>query len=442
MKCAKLKVTIDSRDSKLSWIALTASVLLMFSSFGFMRMFGIFYSVFLKEFKSSKEKTAWVGSIPVSLVFILSPLAMWLHERYGLRRCTTLSVIPLSASLLMTSFSRNIDQTFVTYSVPFGLASCVMIMGTHKAAYRYFDKRLSTATAIQTGGCSIAEIGLSYLISFLLTKVELERTLQILAVVFLFIGLTSSRLFFSTNYQNEEQPSWKSKGYQVYFKLLKNKPFGFFLFAMAILSFTYSVSSVHQVQLAIEYGASESLARQFPVFTAVSGCIGRLTAGVVADSKIVNIVSYFQCILFLIGTISIIAAFSYTKTHVLVYVWVYAFIEGQVNVTVTPITRDLVGLTYLSEGISLLLAVIAVPVVLGPPLIGFLADITQDYKVFFYVAGVPPLLATFALIIVRYMISEEDKQRKQDAKTINIEEDNKDSEVDYAAQILLKETIL
>ena len=137
------------------------------------------------------------------------------------------------------------------------------------------------------------------------------------------------------------------------------------------------------MQLAIEYGASESLARQFPVFTAVSGCIGRLTAGVVADSKIVNIVSYFQCILFLIGIISIIAAFSYTKTHVLVYVWVYAFIEGQVNVTMTPITRDLVGLTYLSEGFSLLLAVIAIPVMLGPPLIGMHAFV-QNYS--FYLA--------------------------------------------------------
>ena len=106
---------------------------------------------------------------------------------------------------------------------------------------------LFSILAIQTGGCSIAEIGLSYFISFLLTKIGLERTFQILAAVFLFIGLTSSQLFFSTNYQNEGQPSWKSKGYQVYFKLLKNKPFGFFLFAMAILSFTYSVSSVHQV---------------------------------------------------------------------------------------------------------------------------------------------------------------------------------------------------
>ena len=57
MKCANLKVAIDSRDSKLSWIALMASVLLVFSSLGFMRLFGIFYSAFLKEFKSSKEKT-------------------------------------------------------------------------------------------------------------------------------------------------------------------------------------------------------------------------------------------------------------------------------------------------------------------------------------------------------------------------------------------------
>ena len=52
------------------------------------------------------------------------------------------------------------------------------------------------------------------------------------------------------------------------------------------------------------------------------------------------------------------------------------------------------------------------------------------------------MLAAFALIIVRYMMSEEDKQRKKDVKTINIEEHNKDNEVDYAALTLLKETTL
>ena len=48
---------IPSRDSKLSWLSVAASVLSLLCSLGFFHGFGILYNAFLEEYNESKEKT-------------------------------------------------------------------------------------------------------------------------------------------------------------------------------------------------------------------------------------------------------------------------------------------------------------------------------------------------------------------------------------------------
>ena len=48
---------ITSRDSKLSWLTVAASVLSLLCSFGFLQGFGILFNAFLDQYQDSKEKT-------------------------------------------------------------------------------------------------------------------------------------------------------------------------------------------------------------------------------------------------------------------------------------------------------------------------------------------------------------------------------------------------
>ena len=52
-----LKHKVSKRDSAWAWVTLVASTLVLFSSFGFVYKFGIFYSYFLEEYNDTKEKT-------------------------------------------------------------------------------------------------------------------------------------------------------------------------------------------------------------------------------------------------------------------------------------------------------------------------------------------------------------------------------------------------
>ena len=75
----------------------------------------------------------------------MAPFASWVLNKFTLRTCAMASSVPLAASLLVTSFARDLDETFLTFSIPFGIAGCLIFMGTMKSVYLYFDKQLATA---------------------------------------------------------------------------------------------------------------------------------------------------------------------------------------------------------------------------------------------------------------------------------------------------------
>ena len=57
------RLRIASRDSKLSWLTLVASILILLCSFGFLQSFGILYNAFIEQYKSSKEVTGKLGCL-------------------------------------------------------------------------------------------------------------------------------------------------------------------------------------------------------------------------------------------------------------------------------------------------------------------------------------------------------------------------------------------
>ena len=78
-------------------------------------------------------------------MFLLGPVASWIVNKLGLRLSTMLAALPVSASLLLTSYMTDFAYLFATFSIPFGVGSSVLLMASVKAICVYFDKWLSIA---------------------------------------------------------------------------------------------------------------------------------------------------------------------------------------------------------------------------------------------------------------------------------------------------------
>jgi len=401
---------IASRDSSLSWITVAASVMVLLCSFGFLHGFGILYHAFLDEYQDSKEKTAWVGSIPMAMMCILAPIASWVLNRCSLRLCTALLAIPIGLSFLVTSYARNIDEVIAAFSIPFGITSCMFYMIGNKSLQVYFNKRMLTANGLMTGGCAVSQVGFAYIIITLLNSLGLEQTLRVLGGIMALICVVASQFYLPTSYEHNQQNSAASnkRGVLFYLKLLQNKQFAIFAFANFICCFAYGVSSVHQVQVALHYGVSESTARQFPVFTAISNALGRAFCGVTVDFKAFRFISFYTLALFLNGAVAIIGSFSSSSTHLIVYIWFFAFTDGVIQVCSASMVRETVGLDAFPEGFAIMLAADSISIMLGPPLLGFIVDQTSDYRSYFFVAGIPPLISAIIIFPLRFMKRSEE----------------------------------
>ena len=108
------------------------------------------------------------------------------------------------------------------------------------------------------------------------------------------------------------------------------------------------------------------------MFAAVSNAVGRVICGFIVDLRAIQFISYYTVILALNGTVAVIGSLSSSPTHLIVYIWVYAFIDGFVQVCATTMVRETVGLDAFPEAFAILLTVDSISIMLGPPLLGII----------------------------------------------------------------------
>ena len=114
----------------------------------------------------------------------------------------------------------------------------------------------------------------------------------------------------------------------------------------------------------------QDIARQFPVFTAISNALGRVCCGFIVDAGFFKFKNYYPMTLILNAMVSLAGFFSSSPTHLIIYIWVYAFTDGIIQICSSTMVRDILGLNTFTEGYAVLLTVDSVSIMLGPPLIG------------------------------------------------------------------------
>ncbi len=100
---------------------------------------------FVNDLTSFYSISAWVGSITFALTYGLTPVGHLVSQKLSVRQSVILGTALTGSSLLATSFVRELNVVFVTFSLIYGVGSSVLFMTAMRAASLYFDRRYSTA---------------------------------------------------------------------------------------------------------------------------------------------------------------------------------------------------------------------------------------------------------------------------------------------------------
>jgi hypothetical protein len=110
----------------------------------------------------------WIGAALLSSAGISSLVGVYLFRYFGLRRVALASGVLTVFAFVSTPHIPNLGYIFLTYSIPFGIATgfheCITVVSLRE----YFSKQLGLATGVRYAATGIGTVLVSYLIPIIL----------------------------------------------------------------------------------------------------------------------------------------------------------------------------------------------------------------------------------------------------------------------------------
>lgn len=171
-------------DGGWGWMVVFASLMICLISDGISFSFGLLYIEFLKEFKESKSKTAWIGSLFMAVPLILGPVGSALVDKFGCRKMTIVGGVISGLGFIISSFAESIEMVFFTFGFLSGLGLCLCYVTAVVSIAYWFDKKRTLATGLGACGTGIGTFLYAPLTQYSIEEYGWRGTVLLLAGTF------------------------------------------------------------------------------------------------------------------------------------------------------------------------------------------------------------------------------------------------------------------
>jgi len=138
--------TTSPTDGGWGWTVVGASFLAHVIADGCGFSFGVLFAELLDAFGESKSRTAWVGSLFVSIPAVCGPIAGALTTRYGCRITTIVGGLIAGVGCFVSAFSRNVSELCLTFGIVAGFGLSLVFVPSVVIVAFYFEKKRAFAT--------------------------------------------------------------------------------------------------------------------------------------------------------------------------------------------------------------------------------------------------------------------------------------------------------
>ncbi|KAL9954127.1 hypothetical protein ACROYT_G041625 [Oculina patagonica] len=391
---------------------------------GVLMSFGVLFPVIIKRFNSSRQETAWIGSLASSLSFFASPVAGRIIEKFSCRFVTMIGAVISAMGLVLSSFADRTIVYYFAYGVLVGFGACCVRTSSFLVVAKYFHKRRPFATGILTSGAGLGLFVLAPITRVLLDNFGLDSTLRFLAGIVFLSGISALAYdpnveendhHGSTSQLEEEDSRERGKARIVDCSVWTVPTFTVFAFCLVMEQFGKSITSIHLVKYSEEQGISSENSSRLLMFFGLASCFARLLSGRVCDLKHINPRFVFQVGSFTAALSTILLPLARSYSHFLVCS-VFFGLGGGTTIT----TGNLIFLTCVDKrrrasafGLASFLG--SFSILSSAPLAGFLADELESYAPSFYLAGSTLILCAvlpFVLLCVKVNRNDESDQQE------------------------------
>ncbi|XP_047520126.1 monocarboxylate transporter 10 [Pieris napi] len=380
--------------------------------FGVINSFSVIYTVLNKQLHDenvpdAESKAAFVGSLALSMTFLLSPVSGVLTGLLGLRLTAVLGGTVATAGLVIASFVvHNVEALYLTYGVMYGIGASLAYTPSLAILGHYFKKYLGRVNGFVTIGSSIFTVIMSTVMKYTIDNYGLEWMFRMLAVISFGIALCGL-LFKPIPVVVIEKPSQETNTIKTIMKTIvnvqiwKNRQYRLWAISMPVALFGYFVIYIHIGDFIQENFKSSTSNLPLQCMAATSG-LGRLMFGILADRDGVDRILLQQISFYAIGSLTIILPFVKSFELLLVICLGIGMFDGGFISLIGPIAFEFCGSVYAAQAIGCMLGLSAVPVSIGPPVAGRLSKVYKSYTLPFVLAGLSPIVGATLMFIIRF----------------------------------------
>ncbi|KAK3092080.1 hypothetical protein FSP39_025025 [Pinctada imbricata] len=145
--------------------------------------FGVLYTRLVKDFKSSRSDTAWIGSVFASAPLLCGPVASFVTNRYGFRKASIVGGIIAFVGLFTSVFAPSVEILCITYGVIGGIGFSLPYLVSSVIVPIYFHRKVALASGIAECGSGVGTLIFAPLLEYLIKAYDWRCAILITAGV-------------------------------------------------------------------------------------------------------------------------------------------------------------------------------------------------------------------------------------------------------------------
>ncbi|KAM8973927.1 monocarboxylate transporter 2 [Pelodytes ibericus] len=402
-------------DGGWGWVVVFAAFISIGFSYAFPKAITVFFKEIQEIFDTSYSEIAWISSIMLAVMYAGGPISSILVNKYGSRPVVLAGGLLCSVGMISASFCNSVLQLYICIGVIGGFGLAFNLQPSLTIIGKYFFKKRPIANGLAMAGSPVFLSTLAPLNQFLFNQVGWRGSFLILGGLLLNCCVAGSlmrpvgpkptkkdveKVALASNNEKKMTVCENINKY-LDLSLFKHRGFLIYLSGNVIMFLGFFAPIVFLAPYAKHMGIDEYSAAFLLSILAFVDMVARPTMGMVANSKYIRPrIQYFFCFAILYnGVCHVLCPFANDYTGLVIYSIFFGFAFGMVSSVLFETLMDIVGAARFSSAVGLVTIVECCPVLLGPPLGGWLVDITGNYKYMYFVCGLIVIVASIYLFI-------------------------------------------
>jgi MFS family permease len=292
------------RSSKIfyGYVVIAAAFIIITLMYGAQGCFGVFFKPMSGEFGWSRAETAGPFALCMVVSGVLSIFSGRLGDRFGCRKLVSAGGFLFGMGYVLMSRITNLWQLYLFYLLVAVGVSTLYVPVVSLIA-RWFAKRRGLISGISTSGVGVGIVVMPPICSRLIESFGWRIPLVALGIILIVLIVPLGQLLKNApengnmlvSRESSRKPVLETGKGITFNQALRMSPFWLISIAWLCYGFFYQTAVVHIVPYATDIGMSAISAATVLMVIGITGTIGRLTLGYVADRLGNMFTTYVSC---------------------------------------------------------------------------------------------------------------------------------------------------